>query len=151
MKPTHEGASAPSHPCYNGRAMWMMSMLCTVLAAVVALGLVNRLGLPRWVELLAGLVLVGLAQRYFLIRAFRTHILSPDAAPPWLLLLFLSAEAFLLAAAPLTSLWWALRVQNAPLPAGVIRSACSSRYADRRCSSRVRFMVSSLFVAIRRR
>lgn len=84
-------------------------MLCTVLAAVVALGLVNRLGLPRWAEILAGLGLVGLAQKYFLIRALRTSILAPDAVPPGLLLLFLCAESFLLAAAPLTALWWALR------------------------------------------
>ena len=98
--------------------MWMMSMLCTLLAAVVALGLVNRLGWPRWAEVAAGLVLVGLSQKYFLIRAFRTSIIAPEV-PPEVLVLFLGAEAFLLAAAPLTVVWWGLRACHVRLGAWV--------------------------------
>ena len=94
-------------------------MFCTVLAAVVALGLVNRLGLPRWLEILAGLGLVGLAQKYFLIRLFRTYIISPDDVPAALLFLFLAGEAFLLAAAPLTAVWWGLRLCRVRMSAWV--------------------------------
>ncbi len=94
-------------------------MLCTALAAAVALGPVNRLGLPRWAEVLTGLALVALAQKYLAIRAFRTFIISPDGMPPWLLAAFLAAEAFLLAAGPLTALWWALRGCRVRLPAWV--------------------------------
>lgn len=106
-------------PCYNERVMWMMSMLCTVLAAIVALGLVNRLGLSRRAEVIVGLVLVGFAQKYLLFRAFHASIIAPETIPPGVLLLFLYAEAFLLAAAPLTVVWWGLRACHARIRAWV--------------------------------
>ncbi len=101
-------------------------MVCTLLAAIVALGLINRQGWPRRVELGVGLFLAVLSQRSLLIRLFRTSILAPDAIPTWLLFPFLCAEAFLLVAAPLTVVWWMLRLCRArvvpwvPLAASVV-------------------------------
>ncbi len=98
-------------------------MLCTLLAAVVALGLINRLRLPRWAEIAVGVLLVGLAQRALVIRLFRTSFLAPDGVPPALYILFLAGEAFLFSGTLCTLLWWSLRlvrVRLAPIvPLGV--------------------------------
>ncbi len=96
--------------------MWMASILFTVLAAIVTLGPVNHLGLPRWAEILIGLGLVGLAQHYFLHRLFGASVIAPDAIPTPVLILFLWGEAFLMAAAFWTLLSWSLMLCHVPIP-----------------------------------
>lgn len=78
--------------------MWMTSILFTLFGGFLALGPVNRLGLPRWAEIGFGLFLIVIPQNYLLIRLFRTSIISPDGVPPLLLLAVFLGSAFLLVA-----------------------------------------------------
>ncbi len=96
--------------------MWFTSLLFTLMAAVVALGPVNHLGLPRWLEIVLGLGLVGLAQHYLLHRVFGASIIAPDAIPLPILLIFLWGASFLMAAAGWTILCWVAMLCRVPVP-----------------------------------
>lgn len=97
--------------------MWMTSILFTLFAGFLALGPVNRLGLPRWAEIGIGLVLLLLPQNYLLIRIFQTSIISPDAVPPLLLLAVFLGSAFLLVATGAEILRLLLFLVKVKLPA----------------------------------
>ncbi len=99
--------------------MWTTSIFFTLLAAIVALGPVNHLGLPRWAEILIGLGLVGVAQHYFLHRLFGASVIAPDAIPLPLLIIFLWGAAFLMAAASWTLLSWLVMLCRVPVPQGL--------------------------------
>ena len=95
---------------YDNGVMMLINLFCSLLAVLVTLGPVRALGLPRWGVVLAGVVLVGLAQQTLAHRAFGASLLSPDALPLPLVALFLWGTAFLLSAGGLTVAWLGLRL-----------------------------------------
>lgn len=97
--------------------MWMTSILFTLFGGFLALGPVNRLGLPRWAEIAIGLFLILIPQNYLLIRFFRTSIISPDGVPPLLLLAVLFGSAFILSATGAEILRLLLFLVKVKLPA----------------------------------
>lgn len=103
--------------------MWMTSILFTLFGGFLALGPVNRLGLPRWAEIALGLLLILIPQNYLLIRLFRTSIISPDAVPPILLLGVLFGSAFILSATGAEILRLLLFLFKVRLPAWTSLSA----------------------------
>lgn len=103
--------------------MWMTSILFTLFGGFLALGPVNRLGLPRWAEIGLGLFLILIPQNYLLIRFFRTSIISPDGVPPLLLLGVLFGSAFILSATGAEILRLLLLLCNVRLPAWTSLSA----------------------------
>ncbi len=99
--------------------MWMTSLLFTIMAAILALGPVNHLGWPRWLEITAGLGLVALAQHFLLHRLFGASVIAPDAIPLPILVVFLWGGAFLMAATGWTLLSWLAMACRVPVPQGL--------------------------------
>ena len=89
--------------------MFSINLVCGALAALVAVGPLARVGLPRWAVTAIGLVLVALTQQVAAHRLFRASVLSPDAMPGWLLMALLWGTAFALMGGGLTVLWWVAR------------------------------------------
>lgn len=94
-----------------------INLFCSLLAILVTLGPVARLGLPRWAVAVVGVILVGLAQQVIVHRVFRASVMSPDGMPLWIVAVLLWGTAFLTSAGGLAILWWALRWCHVAIPA----------------------------------
>lgn len=99
--------------------MMPINLFCSLLAILVTLGPVAKLGLPRWAVALVGLALVGLAQQVIVHRIFRASVMSPDGMPLWLEATLLWGTAFLMATGGLTVLWWVARWGHLAIPGWV--------------------------------
>ncbi len=114
-----------------------MSLFFTLLAAIVALGPVNHCGFPRWLEILLGLILVGVAQHYMLHRLFHASIMSPDLIPLPLLQMVLWGAAFLMAAGVCTLCLWGMMLfhifvpQWIPLAVGIVGATWMIYFGER--------------------